>query len=214
MPEVKKDIFAVPVEPRAKGKGYERHVADLLGAWAGIKFRRTPMSGAWGRQVVLCDVVPEDPSIYVPFYTEAKNRESWDFTQAFKDPDVWAPILWLRDEERKLVEKKAFDRPVLLFLSKKYCPDFVMMRECVYHNLFNHDFIDDLLNNYCLLTLSTPDGNFIAFLTDMLFRYVPYDEVKEIRWAKQNLVYYGSLIQPDASGLDNPSPQEKSASAS
>jgi len=200
MAEVKKDIFAVPAEPRAKGKGYERHVADLLGKWSGIKFRRTPMSGAWGKHVALCDVAPEDPTIYVPAFFECKMRESWNFIQAFKDPDTWEPVLWLRDEERKLVEKKAFDRPVLLFLSKKYCPDFVMMRECVYRELFGQDLVTGLLNDFCLLTLGTPDGNFIVFLTDMLFRYVPYDEVKEIRWAEQNQRYYGSLIQPSASG--------------
>ena len=70
--------------PKAKGNAFERKVAKMLSEWSGVKFMRTPMSGAihnFKDKRVVSDIVPPLILGEFPFSIECKNVNcSWEFS--------------------------------------------------------------------------------------------------------------------------------------
>lgn len=70
--------------PKVKGNGFERQVAKLLSDWAGVKFMRTPASGAihnFKDKRVVSDIVPPLSVGNFPFSIECKKVEcSWELS--------------------------------------------------------------------------------------------------------------------------------------
>ena len=75
----------MPVKnPKEKGNAFERKVAKMLSEWSGVKFMRTPMSGAihnFKDKRVVSDIVPPLALGEFPFSIECKNVNcSWEFS--------------------------------------------------------------------------------------------------------------------------------------
>lgn len=70
--------------PKEKGNNFERKVAGLLTKWSGVKFLRTPSSGAihnFKDRRVVSDIVPPLSFGEFPFSIECKNVNcSWEFS--------------------------------------------------------------------------------------------------------------------------------------
>lgn len=70
--------------PKAKGNGFERQVAKIFSDWAGVKFMRTPASGAihnFKDKRVVSDIVPPLSIGNFPFSIECKKVEcSWELS--------------------------------------------------------------------------------------------------------------------------------------
>lgn len=66
---------------RTKGNNFESKIAKLLTAWSGVKFNRSPSSGAWGSthgvySNIAGDIITEHPDWN--YSLELKNHESWE----------------------------------------------------------------------------------------------------------------------------------------
>jgi len=90
---------------KAKGKGYERRVGEILGNWwQGKPFRSTPQSGGWDKQANDGDVVAYG-DLYIPagsdfpFSVECKRQECWSL-EDLVNPNLVAlcPILTWWDQ--------------------------------------------------------------------------------------------------------------------
>ena len=70
--------------PKTKGNGFERRVAKILSDWAGVKFMRTPASGAihnFKDKRVVSDIVAPLSVGNFPFSIECKKVEcSWELS--------------------------------------------------------------------------------------------------------------------------------------
>lgn len=70
--------------PKTKGNDFERQVAKIFTDWAGVKFMRTPASGAihnFKDKRVVSDIVPPLSIGNFPFSIECKKVEcSWEFS--------------------------------------------------------------------------------------------------------------------------------------
>ena len=70
--------------PKAKGNAFERKIAKMFSEWSGVKFIRTPMSGAihnFKDKRVVSDIVPPLVLGNFPFSIECKNVVcSWEFS--------------------------------------------------------------------------------------------------------------------------------------
>lgn len=100
--------------PKEKGNNFERKIAKILSDWSGVKFIRTPMSGAihnFKDKRVVSDIVPPLSLGEFPFSIECKNVNcSWEFSnilegnsttiekhwsQCTKDADQEGLLPWL-----------------------------------------------------------------------------------------------------------------------
>lgn len=115
------------VNAKQKGNSHERAVAKMLSEWAGVKFMRTPMSGAihnFNDVRVVSDIVAPLSIGKFPFSIECKNVEySWEVNTYTEGKGEffthWAQAL--SDAEREGLE------PLLVF-TKKYREIYVALR--------------------------------------------------------------------------------------
>lgn len=114
---------------KEKGNNFERKVAKLLSDWAGVKFMRTPSSGAihnFNDKRVVSDIVPPLSLGEFPFSIECKCVEcSWEFSTIIENTsqnmrDHWSQAV--DDSNREHL------RPMLIF-SKNFRDIFVSIRK-------------------------------------------------------------------------------------
>ena len=94
--------------PKNKGNGFERTVAKILSEWAGVKFMRTPSSGAihnFNDKRVVSDIVAPLSLGNFPFSIECKNVEcSWEWSTFLEGTSVTINKHWdqcVTDAERE-----------------------------------------------------------------------------------------------------------------
>lgn len=84
--------------PKNKGNGFERKVAKMLSEWAGVKFMRTPSSGAihnFQDKRVVSDIVAPLSIGQFPFSIECKNVEcSWEWSTFLEGTSVTINKHW------------------------------------------------------------------------------------------------------------------------
>jgi hypothetical protein len=111
----------------AKGKSFERAVAQVLGAWCGIELGRVPMSGAWACRKA--DIWPKDPQIDFPLAVECKKSEAWCLDQLFAGQGPFFD--WVEQAESQgkemLTKTGRFYLPVLIF-SRNRRPMYIAAR--------------------------------------------------------------------------------------
>ena len=86
-----------------KGNTFERKVAKMLSEWAGVKFMRTPGSGAihnFKDKRVVSDIVPPLSIGNFPFSIECKNVKcSWEFSTLLDRTSTTINSHWKQCEE-------------------------------------------------------------------------------------------------------------------
>ena len=108
------------INPRTKGKTFERRIAKLLTPWYGQEVKRVPTSGAWDKVRFAGDLYSDEK---FPLCAELKNRETWcerDFWTGSKEIDSW----W----EQCYGDAMACTRvvyPVVIF-SRNYSPIYIL----------------------------------------------------------------------------------------
>ena len=117
---------------KEKGNNFERKVAKLLSEWSGVKFMRTPSSGAihnFKDKRVVSDIVPPLSLGEFPFSIECKCVEcSWEFSAIIENTSQN-----LRDHWSQAVDDANREnlRPMLIF-SKNFRDIFIAIRKCDY----------------------------------------------------------------------------------
>lgn len=114
--------------PKAKGNGFERVVAKLLSDWAGVKFMRTPASGAihnFKDKRVVSDIVPPLSIGKFPFSIECKKVEcSWEFSTLLEGTSQTLKQHWKQCTDDATREGLV---PLLIF-TKNFREIYAMMR--------------------------------------------------------------------------------------
>lgn len=115
--------------PKAKGNGFERQVAKMFSDWAGVKFMRTPASGAihnFKDKRVVSDIVPPLSIGNFPFSIECKKVEcSWELSAILEGTSQTIKDHWqqcLNDAAREGLI------PLLVF-SKNFRGVYAVMRQ-------------------------------------------------------------------------------------
>lgn len=121
--------------PKEKGNNHERKVAKMLSEWAGVKFNRTPMSGAlrWGndRRVVSDIVAPLSIGNW-PFSIEAKCVEcSWELNTFIEGTSQTLKEHW----EQCLLDANREELLPMLVFTKNYRDIFMMITKDVFNQL-------------------------------------------------------------------------------
>lgn len=113
--------------PKNKGNGFERRVAKLFSEWTGVKFMRTPSSGAihnFNDKRVVSDIVPPLSIGKFPFSIECKNVNcSWEFSNLLEDTSQTIKDHWKQCEDDANREGLV---PLLVF-TKNYRPVLAVM---------------------------------------------------------------------------------------
>lgn len=121
--------------PKAKGNNFERTVAKLFSDWSGVKFMRTPMSGAihnFKDRRVVSDIVPPLTLGNFPFSIECKKVTcSWEFSVMLEKKSMTLGSHW--DQCRFDAEREALV-PFLVF-TKNYRAIYVVLRKQDYQKL-------------------------------------------------------------------------------
>lgn len=107
-----------------KGSDYERGIAKLLSAWAGLKLIRTPMSGAWSG--TSGDIIPENSAAHFPFLVECKKVEGWCFEAILAGNGCFYD--WLVQIDGEVSVDKAMTGLVkipLLIFSRNHKPNYI-----------------------------------------------------------------------------------------
>lgn len=137
---------------RDKGNGFERKVAKILtDAW-GVKFVRTPNSGAFHR-LAPSDIIPEDKKHWdsFKFHLECKCREGWNLSQLLTSSNC-AITQWYDEEEKKQVESrgdKFYEKQLLLIFSKNRDNTYVMYKELQVPHIHCTNFLSSIVfDNY------------------------------------------------------------------
>lgn len=120
---------------KAKGNTFELTVAKMLTEWAGVKFMRTPMSGAihnFNDKRVISDIVAPLSIGNFPFSIECKNQEvPWDFDFILTGTStIWK--FWRQASEDAQSEQL---EPLLVF-KKNFRQVYVAMRTDAFILLF------------------------------------------------------------------------------
>lgn len=94
--------------PKNKGNNFERQVAKIFSDWAGVKFMRTPASGAihnFKDKRVVSDIVPPLSIGKFPFSIECKKVEcSWEISSILEGTSQTIENHWfqcLTDADRE-----------------------------------------------------------------------------------------------------------------
>ena len=94
--------------PKEKGNAFERTVAKMLSEWSGVKFMRTPASGAihnFKDKRVVSDIVPPLSIGQFPFSIECKNVNcSWELSNLLEGTSETLGKQWTQcvtDAERE-----------------------------------------------------------------------------------------------------------------
>ena len=94
--------------PKSKGNTFERKVANMLTEWSGVKFMRTPASGAihnFQDKRVVSDIVPPLSIGKFPFSIECKNVNcSWELSNLLEGTSETLNAHWTQcvtDAERE-----------------------------------------------------------------------------------------------------------------
>ena len=116
-----KVMITVPIKnPKEKGNNFERKIAKKLSDWSGVKFMRTPMSGAihnFKDKRVVSDIVPPLSIGNFPFSIECKNVNcSWEFSGIIDGTSITLEKHW--DQCVKDAEQESL-LPLLIF-TKNY----------------------------------------------------------------------------------------------
>lgn len=116
---------------RDKGNAFERKVAKILTDSWGVKFVRTPNSGAF-HQLAPADIIPEDKKCWdnFNFHLELKCREGWNLSQLLTSKDC-VILQWYNDEVAKQVASrgdKFYEKQLLLIFSKNRDDIYVMYK--------------------------------------------------------------------------------------
>lgn len=147
--------------PKNKGNAFERGVAKQLSEWAGVKFMRTPSSGAihnFNDKRVVSDIVPPLSIGNFPFSIECKNVMcNWEFSTFLEDTSVTLKNHWKQCEDDANREGLF---PMLIF-TKNFRDSYVMIR-CSEYRTFNKEIIPriEFINDNKELTII----NFKKFL--------------------------------------------------
>src|SRR5688572_4045934 len=98
-----------------KGKAFERKIVTLLANWSGLKFGRTPMSGAWAKEPG--DIVCLEADVQFVFCVECKNQEGWTLDNLLQGNGVFPGWMaqMLEQTERKMLESNRLYWPMLIF---------------------------------------------------------------------------------------------------
>lgn len=121
--------------PKAKGNNHERKIAKALSEWAGVKFMRTPMSGAihnFNDKRVVSDIVPPLSIGKFPFSIEAKCVEcSWEISNFIDGTSKTLKEHW---KQCKLDAEREELLPMLVF-TKNYRETYIMITEKAFKTL-------------------------------------------------------------------------------
>lgn len=122
--------------PKAKGNGFELKVAKKLSEWAGVKFMRTPMSGAihnFNDKRVVSDIVAPLSIGSFPFSIECKCQEvPWDFDFILKGTSTfWS--FW----EQASCDADSEGLIPMLIMTKNYRDSYVAIPVDVFVILFH-----------------------------------------------------------------------------
>ena len=145
-----------------KGNDFERQVAKMLSNWAGVKFMRTPASGAihnFKDKRVVSDIVSPLSVGNFPFSIECKKVEcSWEISAIIEGTSLTIEKHW-----KQCVDDAAREGLIpLLVFSKNYRNIYGMMRKV--------NFLDTKVELNCYLEIHRNDGfplvifNFASFL--------------------------------------------------
>ena len=148
--------------PKNKGNAFERCVAKMLTEWAGVKFLRTPSSGAihnFKDKRVVSDIVAPLSIGNFPFSIECKNVScSWEFSSFLEDTSVTINKHWnqcLNDAERENLI------PLLVF-TKNFHRIFGVLQESQFQKL------DVKLESIFILSRKDKENLVIFSFSDLL----------------------------------------------
>lgn len=134
--------------PKEKGNNFERKIAKMFSEWAGVKFIRTPMSGAihnFKDKRVVSDIVPSLSLGNFPFSIECKNVNcSWEISKILEGTSVTLGAHWEQCRNDAELENL---HPWLIF-TKNF--------RRIYSVMYKDDFelIKSNFSNYIEITLS------------------------------------------------------------
>ena len=118
--------------PKNKGNAFERVVAKKLSDWAGVKFMRTPSSGAihnFKDKRVVSDIVAPLSIGDFPFSIECKNVMcNWEISAFMENTSVTIKNHWKQCEDDA---KREGLLPMLIF-TKNFRDTYVMIRQSEY----------------------------------------------------------------------------------
>lgn len=125
--EEKRDPVA-KINSRNKGATFERLLAKDFSEWWGCEFKRTPLSGGWGKSQTAGDLVPirpdkDDPDYETklracelwPFSVEGKHHKDFSIDGLFHSPQK-SPLAKFLTQCRKAAKK---ERKLPLLVAKK-----------------------------------------------------------------------------------------------
>ena len=115
--------------PKTKGNGFERRGAKILSDWAGVKFMRTPASGAihnFKDKRVVSDIVPPLSIGNFPFSIECKKVEcSWELSSILEGTSQT-----LRDHWSQCIEDANRENLIpLLVFNKNFREIYAVMKQ-------------------------------------------------------------------------------------
>ncbi len=118
------------INARSKGSRGERELADTFSTWWGVKFNRTPSSGAYSTihargSGCAGDISCDDPQF--PWCIECKRVESVDIAQLF-NPKALMYEWWTQACKSAALEKKV---PLLVFRKNGGKWYFVLPEPCM-----------------------------------------------------------------------------------
>lgn len=153
-----------------KGKAFERKVAALLTDWSGLKFGRTPMSGAFASEPG--DIICLEADIRFQFCVECKNQEGWAIDNLLQNNGVFPGWMaqMLSQAENKTQSTNRLYWPMLIFTRNRR-PIYIMIPRLV-----------ALAGGYLTQThivLKSPMGQYVVGEASDLLKDLDYTRIKE-----------------------------------
>lgn len=142
------------INPRTKGKSLEYKVRDIMAAWTGEEFSRSPQSGAFGSinkmHELVGDVVCKSANF--AYNIECKNCEGWSLEGFLSSDKGPIPKWWVQCLTQAFASQKI---PLLIF-TKNHSPMFCLTTlEGLPRGLPGRSFLvhDDTLDEFLYLFL-------------------------------------------------------------
>ena len=163
--------------PKNKGNEFERKVAKMLSEWAGVKFMRTPSSGAihnFNDKRVVSDIVPPLSVGEFPFSIECKNVEcSWEWNTLIDGTSQTINKHWDQCKDDAAREGLV----PLLIVTKNFRSIYGIVEEHIWLKIY----VDTMVNVSTVTFNNTGNESLVFFKLEDLLNNVPIDKLVSLK---------------------------------